>query len=160
MTTINYGMYTMCMIQDGDKILLQNRPGERGFPGFIAPGGKLEFPESLTEGAVREVREETGLIIKPDDLIYKGLDEYVNPQNNFRYMVFNYLACAFKGELLADPPEGELIWVDINEAVSLPMQPWFKRRLLLFFKEGTFEISVVWDEEHQRTVKDKVRMLK
>lgn len=53
----------------------------------------------------------------------------------------------YEGELLQNPPEGELAWVSMNEALELPMQPWFKRRFPLFFEPGTFEISIVWDED-------------
>ncbi|MEK5233246.1 8-oxo-dGTP diphosphatase [Lysinibacillus sp. FSL K6-0232] len=155
MTTID--LYTMCIVQDGDKILLLNRPVERGFPGYIGAGGKVDFPESLTEAAIREVKEETGLMVK--DLVYKGLDEYVDPKKNYRYMVFNYLATSFEGTLLKNPPEGELVWVPLNEAYNLPMQPWFKRRLPLFFEEGTFEIYEVWDKEQQQTIKESIKRL-
>ena len=150
-------MYTMCLVQDGDKVLLLNRPSELGFPGYIGPGGKVDFPESLTEGAIREVWEETGLYVK--DLVYKGLDEYVDATNNFRGMVFNYLTSCFEGELLENPPEGELAWVRIDDALNLPMQPWFKRRFPLFFEEGTFEIHKVWDEENKIILKESVTKL-
>lgn len=154
---IKVSMYTMCLVQDGENVLLINRPNERGFPGYIGPGGKVDFPESLTEGAIREVWEETGLKVK--NLIYKGLDEYVDPQNNFRYMVFNYLSTSFEGELLENPPEGELLWIPIDEALTLPMQPWFKRRFPLFFEKGTFEIYEVWDEENQVTIRESVKKI-
>lgn len=153
------GLYTMCIVQKGDQILLLNRPKDKGFPGYLGPGGKVDFPESLTEGAVRELREETGLLAEPEHLIFKGIDEYVVPKTNYRYMVFNYLVKEYQGELVANPPEGELQWVTIGEAMDLPMQPWFKRRLPLFFLEGTFEISVVWDEENQIPIKDTLRLL-
>lgn len=153
------GLYTMCIVQEDDKILLINRPDKLGFPGYLGPGGKVDFPESLTEGAVRELWEETGLIVQPEDLIFKGIDEYVMPQTNYRYMVFNYLARRYEGELRSNPPEGELRWVHLNEALSLPMQPWFKRRLPLFFEMGTFEISVVWDEDEKRSIEEKVKLL-
>ncbi|MHB1684540.1 MAG: NUDIX domain-containing protein [Bacilli bacterium] len=150
-------MYTMCLVQDGDKVLLLNRPSELGFPGYIGPGGKVDFPESITEGAIREVWEETGLYVK--NLVYKGLDEYVDATNNFRGMVFNYLTSCFEGELLENPPEGELAWVRIDDALNLPMQPWFKRRFPLFFEEGTFEIHKVWDEENKIILKESVTKL-
>lgn len=153
------GLYTMCLVQDENKILLINRPDKLGFPGYLGPGGKVDFPESITEGAVRELREETGLIVKPEDLIFKGIDEYVVPKTNYRYMVFNYLVKKYKGDLLANPPEGELHWVNINDALELPMQSWFKRRLPLFFEKGTFEISVVWDEDNKSSIEDKLRIL-
>lgn len=83
----------------------------------------------------------------------------MDPKQNYRYMVFNYLAQSFEGQLLTDPPEGELLWVPINEALNLPMQPWFKRRFPLFFEEGTFEIYEIWDEENQQTLKDSVKKI-
>lgn len=118
------------MIQDRGRVLLINRPEKLGFPGYLAPGGKVDFPESIVDAAIREVREETGLTVK--DIIYKGLDEFCEPSDGLRYMVFNYLATSFEGELLENPPEGELLWVDIDKAIELPMRDWFKRRFPLF----------------------------
>ncbi|WP_274362987.1 8-oxo-dGTP diphosphatase [Paenibacillus thermotolerans] len=156
---IECGLYTVVIVQDGNRVLLLNRPDRQGFPGYIGPGGKVEMPESVTEGAVRELREETGLRVRPDDLIFKGIDEYVVPATNYRYMVFNYLARRYEGELLQHPPEGELVWVDVKEALDLPMQPWFKRRFPLFFEDGTFEICVVWDEDRVKPISEKVTRL-
>jgi len=153
------GIFTMCLVQDGDRVLLVNRPDKLGFPGYLGPGGKVDFPESIAEGAVRELWEETGLLVKPEDLIYKGLDESVMPVTNSRYMVFNYLAKKYEGELLQNPPEGELIWVNIKEALELPMQSWFKRRFPLYFQPGTFEISTLWGEDSQEPVEEKVKTL-
>ena len=63
-------------------------------------------------------------------------------------MIFNYLTKDFKGELLDNPPEGKLVWVNINECLHLPMQKSIRRRFPLFFEEGTFEIQVTWDDEN------------
>ncbi|MDQ0205712.1 8-oxo-dGTP diphosphatase [Alkalicoccobacillus murimartini] len=149
-------LYTMCIVQnEKNEILLLNRPDNRGFPGYIGPGGKVDFPESLTEGAIREVREETGLQVT--NLEYKGLDEHVDPKENERYMVFNYLTKTYEGELLELPPEGELRWVSIEEAMELPMQWWFKRRLPLFFKPETFEIYSKYDSELKQVLELSVK---
>jgi 8-oxo-dGTP diphosphatase len=151
---IEHRLFTMCMIQNGYKVLLIKRPDERGFPGHLAPGGKIDFPESLIDGAIREVKEETGLDVS--NLVFKGIDEYVNPKENVRYMVFNYWTNTFQDELLEDPPEGELVWVQISEALELPMQNWFKERFPLFFESGTFEIQRVWDADLDKQIELKL----
>ena len=48
-------------------------------------------------------------------------------------MVFNYWTDSFEGELLMNPPEGELLWVSIDTALNLPMQDWFKRKISIIF---------------------------
>ncbi|WP_042142047.1 8-oxo-dGTP diphosphatase [Paucisalibacillus sp. EB02] len=146
-STINYKFWTVCMIQTGNKVLLLDRQHD-SFKGFIPPGGKVEFPESFVESAIREVKEETGLEVS--NLKYKGLYEYVNPVANDRYMIFNYITNDYKGQLIEDGPEGQVVWVDKEEALKLPMQISIKRRFPLFFEEGTFEIQVEWDHENNR----------
>jgi 8-oxo-dGTP diphosphatase len=152
---VNYKILTLSMIQDGNRILLLNRPKELGFPGYIAPGGKVDFPESIVDGAIREVNEETGLIVK--EIIYKGLNDFCEVNSKLRYMVFNYLVTSFEGELLQNPPEGELIWVERDQIDDLPMQDWFRNRVPLFFKPGVFELSTIWDEKNNKELNKTVK---
>jgi 8-oxo-dGTP diphosphatase len=140
---INYKFWTVCMIKNGDHVLLLDRQHDQ-FKGFIPPGGKVDFPESFTDSAIREVKEETGLMVK--NLQFKGIYEYVNPEKNDRYIIFNYLTTTFSGTLLEDSPEGKPVWVHLDDVQNLPMQTSIKRRFPLFFQEGTFEIQIVWDE--------------
>jgi 8-oxo-dGTP pyrophosphatase MutT (NUDIX family) len=51
----------------------RNSPGELCFP-----GGKVKYNEMGDETAVRELREETGIVVKPDDLECAG----IIPTNN------------------------------------------------------------------------------
>lgn len=152
--SIKYKFWTVCMIQKDDKVLLIDRQHD-DFKGFIPPGGKVEFPESIVESAIREVKEETGL--KVWNLIYKGLYEYVNPVSMARYMIFNYITKDFEGELLENPPEGRAVWVNIEDAYNLPMQESIRRRFPLFFEEGTFEIQVEWNNNENREERVTVR---
>lgn len=153
----NITLMTMCLVVQEGKVLLIERPPEKGFPGFIGAGGKVDYPESIAEGAIREVKEETGLTVTK--LIYKGLDEFTDLSDNLRYMVFNYMAVEFEGELLENPPEGKLKWVPIEEALALPMQDWFRERFPLFFGEGTFEVHKRWDGVQEKALQESVRKL-
>ncbi|WP_311283411.1 NUDIX domain-containing protein [Rossellomorea marisflavi] len=92
MTIIHTKFWTLCLIKDGDRVLMIDRQHD-DFTGFIPPGGKVEFPESFTAAAIREVKEETGLEVK--NLQYKGIYEYVNPERMERYIIFNYLRLSF-----------------------------------------------------------------
>lgn len=143
MKDVNYKMWTLCMVQDEDRVLMLNRTHDN-FKGYIAPGGKLEFPESPIEGAIREVKEETGLIVK--NLRFKGIYEYVNEKANDRHIILNYLTNDFSGELLSDFTEGIPEWVKISDLEHLPMQQSIRRRMPYFFQDGTFEIHVVWED--------------
>ena len=58
----------VCIIKE-NKILLGKRLNSHGQGTWAFPGGHLEFGETLVECALREVKEETGLII---GTIYRG----------------------------------------------------------------------------------------
>ncbi len=55
--------YVNVCIKKGNQVLLLNRQHD-DFKGWIQLGGKVEFPESFFEAAVREVKEETGLTVR------------------------------------------------------------------------------------------------
>jgi 8-oxo-dGTP diphosphatase len=59
------------VVDDRDRVLLAlwNEPDE---PLWTLPGGGVDLPETAEEGAVREVREETGYDVELDGLI--GVD--------------------------------------------------------------------------------------
>ncbi|HEY4752014.1 MAG TPA: NUDIX hydrolase [Candidatus Limnocylindrales bacterium] len=55
---------------DGDgNVVLIRRGIEPGYGSWAQPGGFLEVDETVGEGAVRETLEETGLLVRPGELI-------------------------------------------------------------------------------------------
>lgn len=66
------------VIVDGDRILLSWWNGEgHGTPAWSLPGGGVDLPETPAEGAVREVREETGFDVELTGLL--AVDSFVVP---------------------------------------------------------------------------------
>jgi ADP-ribose pyrophosphatase YjhB (NUDIX family) len=59
---------TGVVIEDG-RILLVDQDTDTG-RSWSLPGGKLEDGETLAEALVREMREETGLVVEPGRLLY------------------------------------------------------------------------------------------
>ena len=58
----------MCMIKKKDKILVLDR-NDPVWPGLTFPGGHVESHESFHDSVVREIKEETGLLIKNPHLV-------------------------------------------------------------------------------------------
>ena len=60
--TENVRLTVLCLIEDGDKILLQNRV-KKDWRGYALPGRHVEPGESFVDAVIREMKEETGLTI-------------------------------------------------------------------------------------------------
>jgi 8-oxo-dGTP diphosphatase len=79
------------MVLRDDKLLLGRRHEDpdkadsvfRAANVWTMPGGKLEFGESFEEGAKRELKEETGLDVKIDDLEVLCLNNDMNEHAHF-----------------------------------------------------------------------------
>ena len=66
--TENVELTVLCLIEDGDKILLQNRV-KKDWRGYALPGGHVEPGESFVDAVIREMKEETGLKILDPRLV-------------------------------------------------------------------------------------------
>lgn len=66
----------MCMITDGQRVLVQYRESEK-WPGVSFPGGHIEPNESIISSVIREVKEETGLTVSNLELC--GIQNWTDP---------------------------------------------------------------------------------
>ncbi|VSG33162.1 MutT/NUDIX family protein [Streptococcus pneumoniae] len=97
----------MCMIKNGDKVLVQDRVSP-DWSGITFPGGHVERGESFVDAVIREVKEETGLIISKPQLC--GIKNWYDDKD-YRYVVLFYKTEHFTGELQSSD-EGKVWWED------------------------------------------------
>ena len=124
----------MCMVYDGDRVLVQDRV-DPDWPGITFPGGHVESGESFCASVIREVFEETGLTIENPRLF--GLKEWEN-QDGSRYIVLFYKTNQFSGQLKSSE-EGKVFWSSIESLSSLKLSLDFQQHLDLFFNEDLSE---------------------
>lgn len=97
----------LCMVYDGNKILLQDRV-KKDWRGFTFPGGHVEKEESFVQAIIREIYEETGLTIREPKLC--GVKQFQTDEDE-RYIVLLFKTNKFKGTLISSD-EGEMRWID------------------------------------------------
>jgi len=98
------------------RVLLVRRGNEPLKGHWSLPGGLLELGESLTDGVVREVREETGLTVEPVELI-ELLDRIYREGERVRYhyVIADYLCRVAGGALRAASDADAVRWVERAE---------------------------------------------
>lgn len=81
-----------------------------------SPGGKVEEGETLEEGIIREVFEETGLNVVPERFLYASLDEICGKK-----MIFVVYLCSTAEEkaVLSSREHSEYRWVDKEECKAM-----------------------------------------
>jgi len=98
------------------RVLLARRGSEPLKGHWTLPGGVLEVGETLVEGVAREVREETGLLVEPLELV-ELLDRIHRQAGRVRYhyVIADYLCRVIGGELRAASDADAVRWVERAE---------------------------------------------
>ena len=107
--TENAELTVLCLIQDGNRVLLQNRIKE-DWKGYTFPGGHVEPGESFVDAVIREMKEETGLNILNPKIV--GIKQF--PIEGGRYIVLLFKATEFTGNV-SSSDEGEMEWIDVDK---------------------------------------------
>ena len=118
-------------VTDDGRVVLLRRGIEPGKGWWAQPGGFLEVDETVTEAAIRETFEETGLVVKPGEMIglYTRLEAAV--------VVIAFEAEVVSGEFRTNPealeieafaPE-EIPWPKIAFSTTMwALRDWVARR--------------------------------
>ena len=118
-------------VVENGRILLVKRAGEPGRGCWSLPGGVVRLGERLNEAVVREVLEETGLlveIIRPIDVVETIIKDE-DGRIRYHYVIIDYLARPVAGELRASSDALEARWVGFEEALKLDITNTLRRFL-------------------------------
>jgi ADP-ribose pyrophosphatase YjhB (NUDIX family) len=111
------------IIIENDRVLLVKRAHPPIQGQWSIPGGVLEVGELIREAAIREAREETGLIVEPGELL--GVYDRIlrNPEKRvqYHYVLIDFLCRRIGGELLAASDAAEVRWFTREELSALTL---------------------------------------
>ena len=106
------------VVINNEKILILRRSAtDEWMPGHYGlPGGKINGSETPTEAASRECKEETSLIIAPEDLIFLPK---VSKDDEHAF----YYTKKFTGELKLDFEHDDFKWINPNDLSNYKIIP-------------------------------------
>ena len=119
---------------NGSILLLRHRDGDV----WSTPGGAIEPDETPADAVVREVQEETGLIVRPDRIlgVFGGPSFVVRYSNGDETQyVMTVFDCAVLGGTLRPVTDEivELRFIAKNELGDLELSPWVGEVLPLLY---------------------------
>lgn len=135
--TENVELTVLCLIYEGERILLQNRV-KKDWQGYALPGGHVEPGESVVDAVIREMKEETGLTIRDPRLC--GIKQF--PIDEGRYLVFLFKTGTFSGELRSSA-EGKMEWIRRCDLTGLNTVADFEQLLSVFDRDDLTEFQYV-----------------
>lgn len=134
---------TMCAIVNnkGEWVFIDRK---KDWQGLALPGGHIKDSESIFDCVIREIKEETGLIL--NNLKFKGLSHFFNKSEKERYIVFNFLSSSFTGNLRTTCEEGRLFWLKPDNIDISKLSNGMAERFDLFTDCNCYELFAEWDD--------------
>lgn len=111
------------LIFEGDRILLVERGREPLKGQWSLPGGGVETGERLEEALIREVQEETGLDVEPEQVavIFERIIPDQEGKPEYHYLLVDFL-CKIRGGILrAGDDSNAAAWFSLDELPALTL---------------------------------------
>ena len=110
------------IIEDG-RVVLVKRLHPPLQAEWSIPGGVLEVGELVRDAAIREAREETGLIVEPGELlgVYDRVLRDAEKRVQYHYVLIDFLCRRVSGDLAAASDAAEVRWFGWEELPGLKL---------------------------------------
>ena len=119
----NWGQSVAAVVIREDRVLLARHTYGGGKGLLIIPGGYVEHGETPQEAVIRELKEETGVMIEPREII------------GIRFNMHDWYT-AFRGQYISGEarPDGdendEVLWLPVEQALSRDDVPQLTKSLI------------------------------
>jgi 8-oxo-dGTP diphosphatase len=113
------------VITDGARVLLIKRAKEPSRGEWSIPGGLVHLGETIQEAVAREAVEETGLTVRPEELI-ELLERIFHDDRGrvrYHYVLADYRCQVAGGEAVAGSDALEARWFERDELEQLELAP-------------------------------------
>lgn len=148
-------MTTLCYIENNDCYLMLHRTKKKkdvNKDKWIGVGGHAEGNETPQECLLREVKEETGLLLT--SYKFRGLITFISDEYEAEMMCL-FTADGYTGELITCD-EGELEWVKKSDVPQLPTWEGDAQFLKLLLEDEKRFFAMKLRYEGQRLVEKSV----
>jgi 8-oxo-dGTP diphosphatase len=121
----------------GGRVVLIRRGKEPLRGRWVIPGGTVELGETLQEALVREMQEETGIVVRPREvvLVFDRI-EREGPSVEYHYVIIDYACDYVSGELRAGSDADEVALVAPDEIGRYDLPPQALDLVLDVFRRG------------------------
>ncbi|RKN82027.1 NUDIX hydrolase [Paenibacillus ginsengarvi] len=130
---------TCICIRDGKIVLMKKLvPSYVTYNQLTPPGGGVEFQETLEQACIREMDEETGLIVRNPQMT--GVETSMSRRDGAHTVTFYFVTDEVNGELLVKEPHKHIpYWVELDELPSHASVPeYYKEIMARAIQRGAF----------------------
>jgi nucleoside triphosphatase len=103
---------------------------------YVIPGGHIELGETMEAALKREIKEETGMDIY--DISQISMQEFIFGKGFWkkRHFIFFDFSCRTDStEVKLDSESQEYVWVTLEEAKKLPIEPYTRKTIEEYLKK-------------------------
>lgn len=135
-------------------LLFQREPTSKVFPGYWSiPGGHIDFGEDPLTACVREIKEETGLVVTETDVKLKYISYHYHLDRKETWNIFGFFVSVIDKNDVVNSGEGIAKWVSLQDVEKTDLFPPVAYYLKRALNSGSGLLYSVSEWEKAKLVK-------